>query len=110
MSAPGRPKRESLSAQREGSPMSTLAVDIEPRAVGARCTEDELIVQLADGRVLSVPLVWFPRLASASSEARSNVLLIGEGDGLHWPAVDEDISVAGLLAGRASVEHARQRA
>ncbi len=90
--------------------MSTLAVEIEPRAVGVRCTDDELIVQLADGRVLSVPLVWFPRLASASSEARSDVLLIGEGEGLHWPAVDEDISVAGLLAGRASVEHVRPRA
>jgi hypothetical protein len=90
--------------------MSTLAIETEPRAVGARCTEDELIVQLADGRVLSVPLVWFPRLASASAEARSNVSLIGEGDGLHWPAIDEDISIAGLLSGRASVEHVRPRA
>ncbi len=90
--------------------MSTLAVEGEPRAVSARCTEDELIVQLADGRVLSVPLVWFPRLASAGTEARSNVTLIGDGDGLHWPAVDEDISVAGLLSGRASVEYVRQRA
>jgi hypothetical protein len=90
--------------------MSTLAVEIEPRALGARCTDDELIVQLADGRVLSVPLVWFPRLASASAEARGNVTVMGEGDGLHWPAVDEDISVAGLLLGRASVEYSGPRA
>jgi hypothetical protein len=89
--------------------MNTLAVKMEPRAVGARCTDDELIVQLADGRALSVPLLWFPRLAAASAEARGNVVLIGEGDGLHWPAVDEDISVAGLLSGRASIEHARTR-
>ncbi len=61
--------------------MSTLAVETEPRAVSARCTADELIVQLADGRVLSVPLVWFPRLACASAEARDQVVLMGEGDG-----------------------------
>jgi hypothetical protein len=90
--------------------MSTLAVEIEPRAVSARCTDDELIVQLADGRVISVPLVWFPRLASSSTHARGNVIVIGDGEGLHWPAVDEDISVAGLLSGRASVEHVRPRA
>lgn len=90
--------------------MSTFAVEVEPRAVGASCTDDELIVQLADGRVISVPLVRFPRLASASTQARGNVILIGDGEGLHWPAVDEDISVAGLLSGRASVEHVRPRA
>lgn len=90
--------------------MNTLAVSAEPRALSARCTDDELIVLLADGRTLAVPLVWFPRLAAATSEARSNVALIGAGDGLHWPTLDEDISVAGLLAGRVSVEHSESRA
>jgi len=90
--------------------MSTLAIETDPRAIGARCTDDELIVQLADGRTLSVPLVWFPRLASASPEGRSEAMLIGAGEGLHWPSVDEDISVAGLLSGRACMEHQSARA
>ncbi|MEO8187463.1 MAG: DUF2442 domain-containing protein [Burkholderiaceae bacterium] len=90
--------------------MSTLAASADPRALSARCTDDELIVQLADGRTLAVPLVWFPRLAAGTQEARNKVALIGSGDGLHWPVLDEDISVAGLLAGRASVEHSRMRA
>lgn len=90
--------------------MTTSATSADPRALSARCTDDELIVQLADGRTLAVPLVWFPRLAAATAEARSKVALIGDGDGLHWPLVDEDISVAGLLAGQPSVEHSRMRA
>ena len=90
--------------------MNTLAVELEPRAQSARCTDDELIVQLTDGRTLSVPLVWFPRLASATTQDRNEVRVIGDGDGLHWPALDEDISVAGLLAGRASIEHSPARA
>lgn len=89
--------------------MSTLAVESEPRALSARCTDDELIVQLADGRTLSVPLVWFPRLAGATAEAKSQIVLIGGGDGLRWPAVDEDISVVALLSGRASYEYVRMR-
>ena len=90
--------------------MSTLAVETDPRAIGARCTDDELIVELADGRTLSVPLVWFPRLASASPEGRNTISLIGAGEGLHWPSVDEDISVAGLLSGRVSIEQQSARA
>jgi hypothetical protein len=89
--------------------MSTLVVEIEPRALSARCTDDELIVQLADGRTLAVPLVWFPRLAAASAEVRSDARLIGGGEGLRWPAIDEDISIGALLSGRASIEHARAR-
>lgn len=85
--------------------MNTLAVDSDPRAVDVRCTDDEIIVRLADGRTLAVPLVWFPRLAAADPTSRGEVELIGGGEGLHWPRVDEDISVAGLLAGRASIEH-----
>jgi len=90
--------------------MNTLAVELQPRALSARCTDDELIVQLTDGRTLSVPLIWFPRLASATPQDRGTVRVIGEGDGLHWSAVDEDISVAGLLAGRASIERPSNRA
>jgi hypothetical protein len=90
--------------------MSTLAIEIEPLALNARCTEDELIVLLADGRTLSVPIVWFPRLAAASLEHRGEIELIGQGEGLRWPAIDEDISVIGLLAGRASQDFRTPRA
>lgn len=67
------------------------------RAVHVNFTEDALVVRLRDGRVLSVPLAWFPRLRDAPTEHRSNWQLIGDGIGLHWPELDEDISVAGLL-------------
>jgi len=87
--------------------MGTLAVDPDARAIGVRCTENELMVQMADGRTLSVPLAWFPRLLNSSADARRDFPLIGDGEGIHWPAVDEDLSVAGLLAGRPSVEHAK---
>ena len=67
------------------------------RAVDAGFTDDALVVRLKDGRVLSVPLAWFPRLRGATSEQRSDWQLTGDGTGLHWPALDEDLSVAGLL-------------
>lgn len=85
--------------------MGSLAFRTEARATGARCTGDELIVMLVDGRSLSVPLAWFPRLAGATPEQREACELLGDGEGLHWPGVDEDISVAGLLAGRGAVEY-----
>ena len=78
--------------------MSTSAFRIEPRAVDAAVSEDALTVRLADGREISVPLEWFPRLRNASPEQRRNWRLLGTGVGLHWPDLDEDISVAGLLA------------
>ena len=87
--------------------MNTLATDTEPRASSARCTDDELVVHLADGRTLAVPLAWFPRLLSASAADRNDVVLIGEGEGLHWPKMDEDVSVAGLLAGRSAIRAAK---
>ena len=80
--------------------MSTSPVRIEPLATSARCTDDALHVALADGREVSVPLAWFPRLQAASKDERSNWRLIGGGVGIHWPDVDEDISVDGLLAVR----------
>jgi hypothetical protein len=84
--------------------MSSLALQVEPRAEHVRCTDDELIVVLTDGRTLSVPLAWFPRLVNASAQQRAQHELLGDGSGIHWPAVDEDISVLGLLAGYPAVE------
>jgi len=89
--------------------MNTLAVDNDPRALEVRCTDDEIVVRLSDGRTLAVPIVWFPRLAAADAKSRSEIELIGGGEGIHWPSVDEDISVAGLLAGRASIEPTGRR-
>jgi hypothetical protein len=80
--------------------MSTTPVETaEPLASEVFVTEDELIVHLIDGRKLSVPLVWFPRLLHGSNEQRCRFELIGEGEGIHWEDLDEDISVAGLLRG-----------
>ncbi|HEY0160631.1 MAG TPA: DUF2442 domain-containing protein [Thermoanaerobaculia bacterium] len=62
-------------------------------------TADELIVGLVDGRTICVPLVWFPRLLHATPAERGRFEILGDGEGIHWPDVDEDISVAGLLRG-----------
>jgi hypothetical protein len=67
-------------------------------------TEDTLVVDLIDGRTVSVPLSWYPRLAHGTPIERANCRLIGRGEGIHWPDLDEDISVAGLLAGWPSGE------
>ncbi len=67
------------------------------RATRIWCTDDRLYVQLEDGREIAAPLIWFPRLAAASPEQRAHWVLIGRGVGVHWPDIDEDISVAGLL-------------
>ena len=77
--------------------MSTLTEKTEVLAVEVSCSTDALSVTLTDGRVVSVPLVWFPRLADASPRQRSDWELIGGGIGIHWEAIDEDISVASLL-------------
>ena len=69
----------------------------ESLAVGVICTDDALRVTLADGREICAPLVWFPRLLKASPEQRAAWRLIGVGVGIHWEAVDEDISVESLL-------------
>jgi len=90
--------------------MSSLAYRVVPHAIDVRCTSDELVVSLNDGRVLSVPLAWFPRLASATPEQLATFELLGDGEGIHWPAVDEDVSVVGVLEGRASVEYRGVRA
>ena len=71
---------------------------VSARATGVRFTDDLLYVQLEDGREIGVPLAWFPRLSAATAEQRANWQLLGRGVGLHWPDVDEDLSVAGLLS------------
>jgi hypothetical protein len=85
--------------------MTTLAVKIDlPFAESVMITEDTLNVDLSDGRTISVPLTWFPRLVHATQEQRDNWRLIGRGHGIHWDDIDEDISVEGLIAGRPSGE------
>lgn len=77
--------------------MSTLAARTEVLALGVTCTNDTLTVALSDGRTITVPLAWFPRLVEATSRQRRQWELIGGGIGIHWESVDEDISVASLL-------------
>ena len=84
--------------------MNALVLKSAPRATAVVCSDDELRVSLSDGRWLSVPIVWFPRLAHASAAERASYELLGQGEGIHWPLVDEDISVAGLMAGQPSIE------
>jgi hypothetical protein len=85
--------------------MTTLAVEIEvPNAESVTVTDDTLSVDLSDGRTISVPLAWFPRLVHATQQERSHWRLIGEGQGIHWEDIDEDVSVEGLLAGKPSGE------
>jgi hypothetical protein len=91
--------------------MSTSATDLDvgrlPLATGVSVTEDMLVVDLEDGRTLSVPLEWYPRLAHGRPSERQKWRLIGRGQGINWPDLDEDISVEGLLAGRRSGESQR---
>ena len=78
--------------------MSTLAEKLEPLARDVAFTEDALRVVLADGREISVPLHWFPRLLHATLDERAQWELIGDGIGIHWPLIDEDVEVESLLA------------
>ena len=85
--------------------MSISGVEIAvPKAEDLTVTKDTLGVDLRDGRTISVPLAWFPRLLHATQKERNNWRLIGKGHGIHWEDVDEDVSVEGLLAGRPSGE------
>jgi hypothetical protein len=85
--------------------MSISVNEIEvPMAENVTITEDTLSVDLSDGRTISVPLAWFPRLLESTPDERNNWRLIGRGHGIHWEDIDEDISVEGLLAGRPSGE------
>ena len=85
--------------------MATSVVEIHlPNVERVTVTEDTLTVELSDGRTLAVPLAWFPRLAHASAAERNHWRLLGQGQGIHWEDLDEDISAAGLLAGKPSGE------
>lgn len=79
--------------------MSTLAVETHPLAQNVGFTNDDSVVSLVDGRNVIAPLVWFPRLSSATKSQLENHELLGDGEGTHWPELDEDLSVAGLLRG-----------
>lgn len=79
--------------------MSTLAVTADERVAGVRLTEDAIVVDLMDGRAISAPLAWYPRLLHATQAERDNWQLAGGGYGIHWPDIDEDLSTEGLLRG-----------
>ena len=84
--------------------MGTLALSADERVRDVRFSEDLLTVDLMDGRTISVPLEWYPRLARATKSERTNWHLLGDGYAIEWPNLDEHIGVAGLLAGRRSGE------
>ncbi len=91
--------------------MSTAAdFTSDPRIQDVRVTADEIVAHLADGRVISVPLAWSWRLSEATPKQRANFRLIGTGQGVHWPDVDEDISVEGMLHGIPARPPKRKRA
>ena len=85
--------------------MTSLATkQIEIRATSVRVSDDAVIVDLSDGRTVSAPLAWYPRLLHGTAAERDDHQFIGESLGIHWPQLDEDISVEGILAGRRSHE------
>lgn len=79
--------------------MSISAIETHPVAQSVHFTDDDMIVSLMDGRTITIPLVWFPSLINATKSQRINYQLMGDGEGIHWPDLDEDLSVAGLLQG-----------
>ncbi len=79
--------------------MSTARNIVEPRLSSVQVTDDEIIARLVDGRTISVPLVWSWRLTEATLEQRRKFEILGDGQGIHWPDVDEDISIEGMLYG-----------
>jgi hypothetical protein len=88
--------------------MTTLAIEIRPAtARNVVVTDESLTVDLEDGRTISVPLEWYQRLLHATSKERNNWRLIGKGEGIHWPDLDEDISVENIVFGKPSGESQR---
>ena len=86
--------------------MSISAIEIgSVKARDVTISEDSLTADLSDGRTISVPLAWYPRLLNGTTEERHNWRLIGTGEGVHWPDLDEDISVENLVLGRPSGEN-----
>ena len=85
--------------------MSSLSLKMQAvNALRVTLSEDSLAVDLSDGRTVSVPLVWYPRLLHGNAKERNNWRLIAGGEGIHWPDLDEDLSVEGIILGRASGE------
>ncbi len=82
--------------------MSSLTADV--KATSVVITDDSLTVALSDGRTISAPLAWYPRLMHGSAKERKNWRLIGDAEGIHWPDLDEDISIQNLLSGKRSGE------
>lgn len=87
--------------------MNSLAIEIRaPEAQDVTVTEDTLVIELTDGRTVSAPIAWYPRLLHGTPDERNNWRLIGKGEGIHWPDLDEDISVENILLGKPSGESA----
>lgn len=88
--------------------MNTVTNVTEPRLRDVQVTEDEIIAHLLDGRTISVPLIWSWRLSEATEAQRQHFEILGDGQGIHWPDIDEDISVEGMLhTGRPRCQSAR---
>ncbi len=88
--------------------MSSSSIEVhEPRARSVSISDDSLTADLVDGRTIIVPLVWYPRLWHGTSEERDHFEIFGDGAYIHWPELDEDLTVAGLLAGHRSQESAQ---
>jgi hypothetical protein len=83
--------------------MTTLQIE-EPIATHVAIVDGSLVVNLADGRTVTVPLSWYPRVFQGTPQERSNMIIQGNGLGVHWPELDEDISIEGIIAGRPSKE------
>jgi hypothetical protein len=86
--------------------MTTLQIE-EPIASKVAISEEELSVHLCDGRSINIPLSWYPRIFHGSPSERKNFVIEGGGHGIHWPELDEDISIEGMIAGRPSQESAK---
>ena len=84
--------------------MLTLTLEREPIAVEVKVTDEKLIVELADGRSIVIPIEWYPRLLYGTAEEKANWQLLGDGYAIEWPDLDEHIGIEGLLAGRRSNE------
>lgn len=80
--------------------MHSLIADTDLRVMSVNIDDDRLVVELMDGRLIGVPLAWYPRLANATPEQRNHWEIAGAGYGIHWPDIDEDLSTEGLLLGR----------
>jgi hypothetical protein len=88
--------------------MNSLTTEVRSvTAQNVTVTDDALVIELVDGRTISAPLVWYPRLLHGNHEERGNWRLIGQGEGIHWPDLDEDISVENVLLGNPSGESQR---